>query len=96
MRELSVPYMDTCQYMARELCQVMGDNRKADNAFNVTIGGNLINHQVDIVSLYCEQFSGKSCKRHLRVHHNPYDINPILMEIFSCLPQFIFRESENT
>lgn len=91
-----MPYMDTCQYIARALCQVMGNSRKADNAFSVMIGGNLIDHQVDIVCLYCEQFSGKSCRRHLYVHHNPYALNPILMEIFSCLPQFIFRVSENT
>jgi hypothetical protein len=86
--------MDACKYIACELCQVMGDSRKADNAFNVIIGGNLINHRVAIVSLYSEQFSGKSYKRYLYVHHNLYAPNPITKEIFSAVPQFIFRESE--
>jgi len=74
----------------------MEDSRKTNSAFNVMIGDDLINRQVGVVSLCREQFSEKSCKRHLYVHHNPYDLNPILMEIFSCVPQFIFRESENT
>lgn len=94
VREFSVPYMDTCKYISRESCQVMGDSKKANSAFNVMIGGDLINRQVGVVSLYREQFSRTSCKRHLYVHNNPYAPNPIPKEIFSCVPQFIFRESE--
>lgn len=95
VRECSVPYMETCKYISRESCQVMGDSRKANSAFNVMIGGDFMNRQVGVGSLYREQFSRTSCKRHLYVHHNPYALNPIPKEIFSRVPQFIFLENED-
>jgi len=87
--------METCKYISSESCQVMRDSRKANSAFNVMIGGDLINRQVGIVSLYCEQISRTSCKCHLYVHHNPYALNPIPKETFSGVPLLIFLESKD-
>lgn len=95
VRECSVPYIETCKYISRESCQVMGHSRKANSAFNVMIGGDLINRQVGIVSLYREQLSRTSRQRHLYVHHNPYALNPIPKETFSGVPLLIFLESKD-
>ncbi len=74
---------------------IVGESRAWNGAFNTIFGGVLLNQHVGAVALYREQFSRLSYTRNLYIYHNPYTTNPITENIFSDLPQFVFRKNED-
>ena len=74
---------------------VVGESRAWNGAFNTVFRGALLNRHVSAVALYREQFSRFSYNRNLYIYHNPYTTNHIPEDIFSDLPQFVFKKNED-
>jgi hypothetical protein len=74
---------------------IIGESRAWNGAFNTVVRGNLLNRQVSAVALYRERFLQSSYSRQLCIYHNPYTTKPILENIFSDLPQFVFRKNDD-
>ena len=75
--------------------QIKREKRVNNGVFNTVIKSNVLNRQVSAVALYRERFLRASYERQLCVYHNPYALNPLPEEIFSDVPQFVFRKDEN-
>lgn len=89
---LSALYGDRQIQVSRNPPQVVRERRAWNGTFNTVVKSNLLNREVSAVGLYREQFLETSCERSLYVYHNPFAYNHIPEEVFSDLPQFVFRE----
>jgi hypothetical protein len=67
----------------------LGEYHKPDGIFTTIRAGHRIRQQLSAVAIYREDVVDTTVNQYMRIYHNPFATNPLPIEIFRGLPQFI-------